>query len=312
MKKIIYLAILMICIISCNLDKEYLGHYVTKIAYEEPWDEYVHQTCTRDVAIGTDGEGNTIYDTETYDCSYVDKHYPKWRMYLECGEVIPISEDQYNEIARKFKTKPIFIDMHRHYYRQDGDRYEIKFDGNRNRMWTNTMPHIYENKILKSKSVFNFSKVSKAEFNSLGLYDYPKDFNYFKDQNPIVCTPNIKIRPETIDSFQYLNAYYGGLYQFRCYVMIWMNKPLRISKKEQDFLVGGNKNELIVCMSISEKGKIQWVNSFSWEDKPYISVGVNHLYKTGEIFDLMKLNRYLLQEVPKKWKRKEFKDFDYL
>jgi len=295
--------------ISVNYDTEYLGHYIVKVEYEEYWNEYIHRTCTKTVHDGYDSDGNEITHEEEYDCSYVEDHYPKYYYTREDGKTIFIDEDQYRQIINKLGTKPEFVDMHRHYHTKDGDKYVTRFDGDRNRMWTLTESHRYKNKVKGSKSIFNFSDVSDKDKELYGLYDYPENFNYFKDQNPII---GIKAHKETVDSFKYLNAYYGGKYQFRCYVMVWKNAPLETSKLEQDYLIGGNKNELIICISVDDAFRIQWVNAFSWEDMPYMSVGVNHLFEPGEYFNMMKLNRYLLAEVPDKWKRKEFKDFEYI
>ena len=49
-----------------STDTEYLGGYVNRITYYEPWDELVTVTHTREVACGTDSNGNTIYKTEVY------------------------------------------------------------------------------------------------------------------------------------------------------------------------------------------------------------------------------------------------------
>ncbi|WQJ53750.1 MAG: hypothetical protein [Wendovervirus sonii] len=295
--------------IYSQYDTEYLGHYIVRVEYEEPWNEYIHEICTETVHDGYDEDGNEITHTETYDCSHIEEHYPMYYYTREDGDVIIIDESQYRAIIKKLGTKARFVDMHRNYYTKDGNKYVTTFDGNRNKMWTLTEEHKYVNKVKGSKSVFNFSNVSEEDIKQYHLYDYPKGFNYFKDQNPLI---GIKTHKEIVDSFKYLNAYYGGKYQFRCYVMVWKDAPLVTSKMEQDYLIGGNKNELIVCISVDSTCHIQWVNAFSWEDTPYISVDVNHLYEPGERLDLMKLNRMLLKEVPLKWKRKEFKDFEYI
>ena len=46
-------------------DSEYWGNYITEIRYYEPWDEYIHQTCTRSCCCDSKGENCS---TETYDC----------------------------------------------------------------------------------------------------------------------------------------------------------------------------------------------------------------------------------------------------
>ena len=59
-------------------DTEYLGGYMTKVSHYDDWDEWIVQTCTREVPCGTDKDGNTIYETETYDCSHRDYHPERW------------------------------------------------------------------------------------------------------------------------------------------------------------------------------------------------------------------------------------------
>ena len=297
---------------SCSMnDTEYLGYYITKASYYEPWNEYIHRTCTREVYDGRDSDGNPKYRTEHYDCSYVEYHHAEWKYTRNCSNrETNISKEQYDQICRKFGTPKRFVDMHRHYHTIDGDKYECHFNGDRNRMWTLTVSNTYKNKILRSKSIFNFSEVPESIKKNYKLYDYP-DFNYISDQTPVL-TRDVYVPKAAVDSFKYLNAYYGSKYQFRCYVLLWKNAPMETSTYQQDYFVGGNKNEVCVCISVNTNNEIQWVNAFSWEDKPDIVVGVNHLYSTGEQLDLLKLNRYLLRNVPTKWKRKPFADFDYI
>ena len=153
-------------------DTEYLGYYVTKVSYYEPWNEYIHRTCTREVYDGRDSEGNAKYRTETYDCSYVDYHPARWTMTNNVGNEIYISENRFNIIARKFNVHPVFVDMHRHYHTIDGAKYEHRFDGNRNKMYTLTSSHSYKNKILRSRSIFNYSEVSDEVKKEHRLFDY--------------------------------------------------------------------------------------------------------------------------------------------
>ena len=122
----------------------------------------------------------------------------------------------------------------------------------------------------------------------------------------------IPIPQYVVDSFKYVNAFYGLRYQFRTYVMIWRNAPIETSTYQEDYFIGGNKNELCICISVNNSNQIQWVRTFSWEDKPDLEVEIDHLWEYGAYLDLMKLNRYLLQNVPKKWHRKAFADFEYI
>ena len=290
-------------------DTEYLGYYVSKVCYYEPWDEYIHRTCTREVYDGTDSEGHAKYHTETYDCSYVDYHPSEWTIINNVNHERYISKDLYNYICQRFGTPKQFVDMHRHFHTIDGDKYECHFNGDRNRMYTLTDSHYYKNKILKSKSIFNYSEVSEQDKKDYRLFDYP-DFSYKNDQCPIMS--EVYVPKYVIDSFKYVNAYYGGKYQFRTYVMIWKDAPIETSTYQEDYFVGGNKNELCICISVNNENQIQWVRTFSWEDKPDLEVEINHLWEYGSDLDLMKLNRYLIQNVPMKWHRKAFADFEYI
>ena len=291
-------------------DTEYLGYYVTKTSYYEPWNEYIHKTCTRKVYVGEDSDGNAKYRTEHYDCSYVENHPAYWTMTNNVGGEIHIKESTYNKICQKFGTPKRFVDMHRHYHTLDGDKYECHFNGDRNRMWTLTSEHQYRNKILRSKSIFNYSEVTEEEKKEYRLFDYP-DYTYEWDQSPIMS--EVSVPKAVVDSFKYLNAYYGSKYQFRTYVMIWKNAPMETAFLQEAYFVGGNKNELCICISVDVANQIRWIKTFSWEDRPYLETEINHLYPLyGEKLDLMKLNRYLLKNVPYKWHRKAFADFDYI
>ena len=85
-----------------------------------------------------------------------------------------------------------------------------------------------------------------------------------------------------------------------------------ITKQQQDYLVGGNKNELVICIGLNSDTTISWVDAFSWEDVPNMEVAVEHLFDEGDKLNLNELSKLLLTEVPTKWHRKEFKDFEYL
>ena len=64
---ILFALLTQIIMVSVNAqDTEYLGGYVTRITYYEPWDEMVRVSHTRRVPCGRDSNDNTIYRTETY------------------------------------------------------------------------------------------------------------------------------------------------------------------------------------------------------------------------------------------------------
>lgn len=96
-------------------DTEFLGSYVTKIRYYEPWNERVAHTRTY-----TDSKGNT--HTETY---YVtEEHSEKWAYSDHSGRERDCSSDVFSAMKERLAASPVFVDMHRDYDTRDGDAYD--------------------------------------------------------------------------------------------------------------------------------------------------------------------------------------------
>lgn len=96
-------------------DTEYLGSYVTKIRYYEPWNEQKEETETY-----TDDEGNS--HTRTY---YVTvNHSEKWSYYEHSGREYDCTSQEFSAMKDRLQAPSVFVDMHRNYYTRDGDAYE--------------------------------------------------------------------------------------------------------------------------------------------------------------------------------------------
>lgn len=166
-------------------DIEYWGGYAVKIRHYDEWDEWIDRTCTRMVAVGRDENGNTIYEEEEYDCSYRQYHSEYWVYENNITQhEVPISKELFEKIRKQFNTKMVFVDMHRNYYRIDGDAQDYFWNGKRETIYTITIPNSYRNKVKASNSIFNFEKISKKEAKQLGLFEYPNIIEL--DQNPIL------------------------------------------------------------------------------------------------------------------------------
>ena len=139
-------------------DTEYYGGYITKVRHYDEWDEWIERRCTRQVEVGKDSEGNAIYEEESYDCSYRQYHSQYWVYFSNIsGGEHHISEQQFNDIKRRFNSPKIFVDMHRDYYTIDGDAQDYMWPNTRNTIRTITEKHEYKNKVKASNSIFNFS-----------------------------------------------------------------------------------------------------------------------------------------------------------
>ena len=296
-------------IASLEYDTEYLGGYITKITHYDEWDEWIHKTCTRQVPCGRDSKGHTIYRTETYDCSYRDYHPECWTYTDNYNREEYFYNKSYFDAAMKELGHPkmVFRDMHRHYYRIDGDAQDYFYDGTvqhiRPLVWSET----YRNKILASHSIFKFEDIDDEEADSLGLFRYPE-----VNDNDQAVILGFKAGKKVHKQYKYINSVYGSKKQFRIYVLVFRDKPLEISEKQKSYWQGGNKNEFVLCLGYNtKKGTIDWCNPFSWCDKPELEVATKRYFRDHPKMDLSEYPQWLENHLHL-WKRKEFKDFDYI
>ena len=290
-------------------DTEYWGSYMTKIRHYDDWDEWVHKTCTRRVPAGRDSKGNTIYRTETYDCSYRDYHPERWTYTDNYGsEHYFCDKAEFDRaMAELGYPKMIFVDMHRHYYTKDGDAQDYYWDGTFENSRTLTTWHTYTNKVIASRSIFRFEDIDKEKAKELGLFEYPEIQDY--DQKSLL---GVRLDRLTMKKIKYLNGTFGSKYQFRMYILVFKDKPLVISEQQKSYWQGGNKNEFVLCLGYNTKThKIDWCNPFSWCDSPKLEVATKRYFREHPNLNLMGYCKWLEKNI-NLWKRKEFKDFDYI
>jgi len=257
---------------------EYWGETITSVYEEEPYNYWKSEMCSREVACGTDSEGNTEYCTEWYDCSHQEDVGPSWWCKTNIENSYRLSEHLYDSLLIVFGNRKNIIDSHQNYDPRDravssrGTKFDGKSVGNISYVYQGIWPgtdltrkgiftkHTYENRIRASDlSLFNISVVTEEEADSIGLYNYPEDIDMF--DCPVILGG--KISPETQENFRKLNAKFGPSNKLRLWILIFDNKPASIAAYQENYWVKGNKNELVIC--IGTKGEeITWVHSFSW------------------------------------------------
>lgn len=290
-------------------DTEYWGGYMTKIRHYDDWDEWVHRTCTRKVLKGYDKDGNPEYDEEEYDCSYRDYHPERWTYTDNYGsEHYFWDKEEFDRaMAELGYPKMVFVDMHRHYYTKDGDAQDYYWDGTFENSRTLTTWHTYTNKVIASRSIFRFEDIDKEKAKELGLFEYPEIQDY--DQKSLL---GVRLDRLTMKKIKYLNGTFGSKYQFRIYILVFKDKPLVISEQQKSYWQGGNKNEFVLCLGYNTKThKIDWCNPFSWCDSPKLEVATKRYFREHPNLNLMGYCKWLEKNI-NLWKRKEFKDFDYI
>lgn len=260
---------------------EILGGNILAANYYEHWNEYIHQTCTRQNCT-SDSKGNQSCTTESYDCSYVQDHPEHWEL------------------------ETTFGDMNRNYHSVDGDMYTSTWNGDSATFESYFMNNEYINKIQASNSIFYYQPADTVKyklFNRLTA-SYDGEASSFLSKSINVSKGN--------EALNYYNAIFGKSKQLRMIVLVFQNQPLQIALEQEKHWKGGNKNEFIVTMSIDKDSTIQWVKPFSWTMKKELFPEIRDSIFNFKKFNDVQIASYLGHSVPRKWKRREFKEFNYL
>jgi hypothetical protein len=288
-------------------DTEYWGGYVTKVRYYEDWNEYIHKICTETYACGTDSKGNTRYCTRTYDCSYVDYHPPYWQIIESNGFKLRISKNNYARLKAKFGTPEKFVDLKRNYHTNDGDMYQVAWGGEDTTLESITTMNTYENRVQASQSTFNYYEVDPTKDK---LYEYPKpNNNYYM---PVILGPGGPTKKEAERKFQLLNAKLGRTKQVRVFVLIFVDKPLDVGHDQENYWVGGNKNEFTIAIGVDKDYNVSWCHSFSWTEVELLKVETNQFVQEQETLDLVALADWLYPKIKADYIRLPFSRFNYL
>jgi len=300
-------------------DTEYWGGIGISAEYHEKWSTWISQTCTRQVACGTDSKGNTRYCTETYDCSYCDEHPPKWILVNSIGQSFTITKGKWEELKTRWKATPIFIDMKRRIRKsfwcgEDGDVYRINWNNDIYTSEPTTTTHRYENRVQASSSAFNFPRVTEEEIEAWKLYDYPKLRGY--SYETVLGKEKFSwFRKSEVDSLekalQYLNGEMGPRKQLRVWVLLF-EKSTEAALLQEALWKGGNKNEVVICVGLSgESRELSWIRVFSWTEKREVIVNLREDLMQMKIFHSEEFVKILSRNL-EDFQRKEFKDFSYV
>jgi hypothetical protein len=302
-----------IIVSSATSDTEYYGSYTTKVQYFEPWDERHHKTCHNPEICTGSGKSRHCTPGSSYDCSYTEHHSAEWRKVDNNGNSFSISEDEYNRLVAFFATPKVFTDMHRNYYTYDGDQYSYDFPNVEAKVDPLTTEDSYVNKVRVSHSIFKLRDVTPKEKATYGLYDYPEiESNY----QPSVLLPrgyDYDYRTETFP-WDALNSLYGASKQIRIFVPVFQDKTIDAAEMQRNLWEGGNKNELIICIGVDAQKRVTWCKPFSWSDNPMVEIQIRDAvnYMKGQRLDLAAVQSATRAAINENWKRKEFKDFDYI
>jgi len=310
------ITVLVVNSIALNLttrDTEYWGGWVTKAVYYERWDEEVPCIHAR-------------YRTETYDCGTSDKPatcsrqvFDGWEHMYDVDDhpehwVAETSNDTEYEITRNYFTllcsqfnNKSFQDMHRDYHRIDGDAYVTEWDSKFDTVESVVEKHTYTNKVANSTSLFKFPEIDPK---TTPVFAYP-DVNGFSCPS-VLGAPGLP-NSEDIDK---VNSLLGASSKIKVWVLIWEGYfDRQVAFDQKAFWKGSNKNELVICININsvKDPKVNWCEVFSWSDSEELKTSiVSFVSEENKTLDLKELANYLYKNIPSKWTKKNWHDFDYI
>jgi hypothetical protein len=287
-------------------DTEYVGYVAMRVEYYEDWDEWIDETCTDD-------------NGQEYDCSYSEYHSSYWAMVDNGGFSYRITHSEYNDIVNFVHGMPVFEELNRDYYTNDGDRYYVAIPHEKLVVPITRMRE-YENRILPNQSLYQYSIVSDSEKDSLGLFDYPEIVHYSPHPYPnpfpkSVCTYQPATAGWTNEAFtirmNVINALCGE--RLRTFIFFYPDRERKIAQKQIDRLQLGNFNELIVMLGLKD-GKITWCETHSWEDVPTLRTAVKQWFTVNNNMDaLMNFPDWYTKQIEAGlWSLKDYHDFDYI
>ena len=288
-------------------DTEYWSTTISKVEYYEAWDEWIEQTCEYACGEDCDSDGKnctTVYCE--YDCSYREYHSEYWAMVDRNGNSYKISQSEYNRLKKKFGNSS-FVDLHRDYDINDGDKYVSTWDGSDEKLEICVTKHTYENRPQVASSVFNYPDVSPDDVESYGLYEYPSIVKYQK-QDHLLGSSNKSVERD----LDILNAKLGPKKQVKLFVLVFRNKTKRSAEMQEWYWKGGNKNEFIVCIGLDNDDNVQWCYPFSWTEAQNTKVNTRTFIEEQDTLDWKATTDFLYNEMETNFRRKEFSDFDYL
>ena len=296
-------------------DTEWWGNYATSVHYYDDWDEEVpcrHPVyCTRSYECGDSKQSRTC--TEEYICGYVhaydvDYHSEYWSMRWDNNQESHISKSDYIYWCTLWANKFYKVELNRDYHSNDGDDVACDWDLRPESSQSLITEHTYVNKVQASNSVFKADKVDSTDVAQYHLFEYPK---VTSASQPIILG-SVKLDQGTNKLLEYINGYYGSKKQFKLIICAWRNQSEVTAERQHSYWENLNKNEFLVCLGLDNSNQIQWVKSYSWMDKPLLSVKVDQWFNEHRSLNLHRFASWLPSNIEEFWQRKHFKDFDYL
>lgn len=288
--------------------REYLGSMVDSVHYEAPWTELRVRYETR-----TDSKGRS-YTVRRVDRIY---HPEQYYFFTTIGSRYDTDSDFFSRVVVTWQL-PRRNDSWSGGHIQGGIRFGHHYTmddftpqerENPENWIAVTERHSYKNKIQCSNSIFKFEKVSSDKARELGLCDYPRIAEY---DAPAILSDDFAVTPDVDLMFRRFNARYASEMEMRLFILLFRaDRGIGIAEMQRAYWQGGNKNEFVVCIGLEDDGSVRWARTFSWADEQTVEVETDQWLMHNSTLDWKDFHDILRLKI-QSWKRKEFKDFDYI
>ncbi len=295
-------------------DTEYWTGWVTQAEYYEDWNERVscrHPKYRTETYTDSNGRTQTRQVFDGYEHLYdVDYHPEYWVINDNNGLASYVNRGTFEALCDRWDNRT-FVDLHRNYHTNDGDKYVGNWDGRRETLEVHVTTHSYENRVQSSSSVFNYPEVSDLTVTELGLFAYPNIDGW---RCPSILGPDCPGKQEAERELSLLNAELGRKKQVRMWILLYRDQPLDAGIEQEALWKGGNKNELVVCIGLNAQSQVSWSHVFSWTEVEELKIGARNFVSgmRGKPVDLGAIASWMGQNVDQSWQRKAFADFEYL
>lgn len=292
--------------------REFLSAYAIATEHHNSWTERVVVTRTY-----TDSNGKQHTRTEVRHVYHPDK----WLLYYNTARTENISPRLYNDLISRWNSPMQYINPFHMNCVAGGGGQRYDFDGIQANAYTSTYKGWYTNYILNSNSIFKAERISGTQARELGLIDYPSHSfsNSYGDEYACILTSSkltLSVPNEWMRQISLFNAFFGQTRQIHVFVLLYpAASGLQTAVEQKNYWRGGNKNEFTICLGIEpmedKQWKVSWCEAFSWCDIPKMETAVESWFLEHRTLDFSALAAWLAENV-NLWKRKKFKDFEYL
>lgn len=290
--------------------REFINYRVMSVEHQEKWTTEESYTVT--IHDGYDKDGNEKTHTETR--YRTDTHGPYWYANDELGGAESIDESEYEQWKKLWGNEAKTGEHKGSAAGFDraitGGIFESRWNHEFDTIYPSHHIGTYINKIRASKySSFKFQQPTQQ---LIERYPRPADHN---DPRPILnYGASISITEADQMSLMRTNANLGCGYQVHNLFLLFDGSKTTPSVVDEVLSAwqGPNKNELVVFMGIDPTTKkATWVKVESWMDNTKIHGTLADAF-LGKEFSGKMASEILGRVVPLEWKRKRFRDFDYI